>query len=164
MSKGQPNLNAAPQQMAWIHAANWKIIAPNKRLRFKATHYTRPVHVDRLLRLHKIMRCLFSDFKRLWSHLPMVKTSCCLSTVQSLKEIKISHVLWGIYRSSNLVIIENNPSTIFKDMCNIVTTLSRGSNVAHNSNKSISCIQQVPTVQTLKKIHAHTPTLADVFQ
>lgn len=62
-----------------------------------------------------------------------------LSAVESLKNIQVSHVLWWVFRNPDFLVIENYPFPIFVDVSNIVTTLGRGTNVAHYSHKPVSC-------------------------
>lgn len=40
-----------------------------------------------------------------------------------LEKVKIAHVLGRINGSPYLVVVKNNPSTIFQDVCNIVTAV-----------------------------------------
>lgn len=70
-----------------------------------------------------------------------VKLETCLGflTVDPLEEVEVAHVLWGIYRRPDLAIVEDYPPAIFIDVRDIVTALSRGADVAHQSHQLVSC-------------------------
>jgi len=63
------------------------------------------------------------------------------SAVKPLKEVQIPHVLGGVYGGRNLVVVEDYPSAIFQDVSNIMSTVGRGSHVAHYPKKPVSCIK-----------------------
>lgn len=99
-------------------------------------------HVLSWLRIPEHRRFNCSPWKYFYSpSCAAGKMETCLGflTVDPLEEVEVAHVLWGFYGRPDLAIIEDYPSAIFIDVSNIVTALSRGANVAHQSHQLVSC-------------------------
>lgn len=73
------------------------------------------------------------------SMIPSLSSVNAFKSFQSLEEVQVTHVKWRVFGNCNLVIIKDCPPTILADMGNIVTTVGRSANVAHNSSEFISC-------------------------